>query len=162
MNKVSCSFFLVFSLKNSRFLTFRLLRPFPSFSSPFRRRSVVRAVPAGAAICNITAASVAVTLFRFIVFQHLFSHDYQSSNHFILPAWFPSIRRLRIFPWAPPVIIPSIIFYMVSYYLDIDRSMLFLSLRSLLTPCWAHCFPKPPSFPCFVFHSIFQNTRLVV
>lgn len=39
MNKVSCSCFLVFSFKNSRFLTFRLLRPFPSFSSSFRRHS---------------------------------------------------------------------------------------------------------------------------
>ena len=152
---------LTFSLFFFQNLPFSHFWPLLAFSVVF----VVVSSSFFVRLCNFTGASVPVTPIRFTtnMFHNIFfPHDDQSSNHFILPAWFPSIWRLQIFLWAPPIIIPSIIFYMVIYYLDIDRSMLFLSLRSLLTPSWAHCFHKPPPFPCFVLPSIFQNTRLVV
>ena len=158
MNKFSCSLLLAFSLKSFRFLTSGPSWPFPSFSSSFRRRFSSVYVISQAHQCLWHPFVLQQICFR----TSFFPHDYQSSNHLILPAWFPSIRRFRIFLWAPPIIIPSIIFYMVIYYLDIDRSMLFLSLRSLLTPSRGHCFPRLPPFPCFFFPSILQNTRLVV
>jgi hypothetical protein len=63
----------------------------------------------------------------------------------------------------PQSIIPSIIFYMVIYYLNIDLSMLFLSLLSLLTPILDPLFPQGPRFLDFLplYLSKYQANRVV-
>ena len=101
-------------------------------------------MPAGTAICNITAASAAVTLIRFTtnMFHNIF-FSMLARHKIISPCLHDSLPfgAFDYFFERRQSIIPSIIFHRVIYYLHIDLSVRVASVLSLLT---SHLGPTAP------------------